>query len=365
VTVPLLPSSELSHVFAADAGSFHGITAESLHEPVASASVGIWRVRLGDQSAVLKVVEHSSEGHANWRSGDDVHHWYYWRREIDAYESGLLASLPTEFRAPECHLVAPGPDGSVALWLEDMGRRSATRWSVGAHNVAARHFGIMQGASVVGDRLPDQVWLSRRWLHDYLAQRDGDLQLLDDPLAWRHPLVATAFPVPPVEQAKAMRRNQSLFLDALERLPRTLSHLDLHPANLFGDEHGMTVAIDWSFVGLGAIGEDAGNLVADAVLDFHVDPADIDDLYQAVAAGYEEGLRDAGWDGPSAAVRLGLAATMAAKYAWILPALLRAAAEGRDQLNRRPIEEAVDAWAPAIDFLLGRADEARELAHAS
>ena len=45
------------------------------------------------------------------------------------------------------------------------------------------------------------------------------------------------------------------------------------PANLFADGDDCTVAVDWSFVGIGAIGEDAGNLVADAVLDFHVDPA--------------------------------------------------------------------------------------------
>jgi hypothetical protein len=360
VAEPLVPVEELVEVFGAGADGLGGIVVERLSEPVASASLGIWRVRLGERSAVVKVIAHSDAGHVNWRSGDDVDHWYYWRREVDAYESGLLASLTKEFRAPDCFLIARRPDGSVALWIEDLAERSATRWGLERYEVAARHLGTMQGAFVVEVRLPDQAWLSRGWLSSYLTQRDGDLQFLDHAAAWRQPLVAAAFPRPPIERAWAMRRDQPRFLDALERLPRTLCHLDLHPANLFDDD-GTTVAIDWSFVGIGAIGEDAGNLVADAVLDFHVDAARIDELYTSVATGYEQGLRDGGWDGPSASVRLGLAATIAAKYAWILPALLRAVADGRELLNRRPIEEAIRSWAPTVDFLLDRADEARDL----
>jgi hypothetical protein len=57
-----------------------------------------------------------------------------------------------------------------------------------------------------------------------------------------------------------------------------------------------------------------------------------------------------------------VSATIAAKYAWILPAMSRGAAEHRELLNRRPIEETFRHWAPAIPFLLDRADEARELA---
>ena len=59
-----------------------------------------------------------------------------------------------------------------------------------------------------------------------------------------------------------------------------------------------------------------------------------------------------------------MAATIAAKYAWILPAILRAAVEHRDQLNGRPFDEAMQWWAPTVQFLLDRADEARDLAAA-
>ena len=89
-----------------------------------SASSGIWRVRAGDRSAILKLVAHSTEGHVNWISGEEPSHWFYWRREVLAYESGLLATLPGDLRAPVCHLVAERDDGSVALWLEDLRRPS-------------------------------------------------------------------------------------------------------------------------------------------------------------------------------------------------------------------------------------------------
>jgi len=56
-----------------------------------------------------------------------------------------------------------------------------------------------------------------------------------------------------------------------------------------------------------------------------------------------------------------MATTMVAKYAWIAPAILRAATEGRELLNRRPIADAVAAWAPAVHFLLVRAEEAEAL----
>ena len=109
------------------------------------------------------------------------------------------------------------------------------------------------------------------------------------------------------------------------------------------------------------MGEDAGNLVPDSVLDFHVDPHHIDDLYELVARGYEAGLHDAGWEGPTALVRAGMASTIAAKYAWIAPAILRAATENRPTLNRRPITDTLRWWVPTVRFLFDRADEAREL----
>ena len=347
---------------------------QEIHDPIPSATIGIWRVRGAGWSVVLKVVGRGPGRHPNWRAGAGVDHWYYWRREADAYESGLLSSLTGGLRAPACYLVAERADGSVALWLEDLAPLSpATGWAPERYRMAARHLGRAQGAFASGTQpLPDAPWLSRNWLRAYLHPRDVDMGLLEESRAWDTELARRWLPAELGPALAALRASQEEFLGALDATPRTLCHLDLHPANLFGDPApaGMgagdaTVLIDWSFVGIGATGEDAGNLVPDAVLDFHVGPGDIDGLYQAVAAGYLAGLRDAGWDGPPELVELAMRAAIAAKYAWIAPAMLRAALEGRETLNRRPVAESFAAWAPVVRFLLRCGAEARRLLAAS
>lgn len=357
-----VPADEMKAVFGDS--SVGSMVIEPLpHAAVASATAGLWRIRMADRSAVVKLLAHAPDGGSpNWRSGDDEAHWYYWRREADAYRSGLLDGLGGGLRAPRCDLVSDREDGAVALWLEDLQGAPASSWSVDRYHLAARHVGQAQGEFITGRPLPDEPWLSRRWLRSYLDQPLRRLTVPTDPAMWRHPLLADWFPDPPIEALRTMRAGRPHFLAVLDRMPATLCHFDFHPANLFDGGHGTTAAIDWSFVGIGALGEDAGNLVPDAVLDFHVGPEELAALYDAVADGYTAGLRDAGWTGSDATVRLAMAATMAAKYAWIGPALARAAIDGRELLNGRPIAEALSWWAPTVTFLVERAREARELA---
>jgi hypothetical protein len=356
-----VPAEELAAVFGdADAGP---MTVEPLpHAAVASATAGLWRIRVADRSAVVKVLANAPDGGSpNWRSGEDEAHWYYWRREAEAYRSGLLAGLGGGLRAPRCDLVADRGERAVALWLEDLRGDPASAWSIDHYRRAARHLGQAQGEFVAGRPLPDAPWLSRRWLRSYLDQPLRRLAVPTDRSSWRRPLLADWFPEPPIDALEAMRVDSGRFLAVLDAMPATLCHFDFHPANLFDGGHDTTAAIDWSFVGIGALGEDAGNLVPDAVLDFHVGPGELGALYDAVADGYTSGLRDAGWPGSAATVRLAMSATMAAKYAWIGPALAHAAIDGRELLNGRPIAEALGWWAPTVGFLLDRADEAREL----
>jgi len=272
-----------------------------------------------------------------------------------------VLSFDGGLRAPRCYLTAERPGRRVALWLEDLaGAIPAPRWSLARYRHAAFDLGRAQGAFATTRTRPDAPWLSRHWLRAYLSQRDGDMGLLEDPAAWDTGLARRWLDPALGPAVVALRAGQEAYLGALDATARTLCHLDLHPANLFADGED-TVLIDWSFLGTGALGEDAGNLIADAVLDFHVAPGAIDVLWASVSGGYLDGLRAAGWDGPAEGLDLALRASIAAKYAWIAPAMLRAAVEGRHTLNRRPIHETFAAWSPVVPFLVRCGREADAL----
>ena len=41
---------------------------------------------------VRKLVRHSDQGSVHWLTGDDPEHWYFWRREVLAYDTGAPAA---------------------------------------------------------------------------------------------------------------------------------------------------------------------------------------------------------------------------------------------------------------------------------
>ena len=358
---PDLPPGELDVVFGRGRPDRADFAVGRVYEPVASASLGIWRIGAGDRTAVLKLVAHAEGTNPHWRSGEDPSHWYYWRREALAYESGLLSSLGPALRAPATLRVADRTDGSVALWLEDLSGPRGTDWGVDRHARAAHHLGRMQGAFLDAPEVFAPAWMSRGWLRDYLSGRDGDIALAADRDVWDLALLRHHLPDPPVAAVQDAWAAVPALLAALDGVPRTLCHHDFHSANLFEDGDDTTAVVDWAFVGDGAIGEDAATLVADAVLDFFIEPALAGALYEAVVDEYGAGLRASGWRGDGALVRGAVAGCIAAKYAWIAPAMVRAVHEERPLLNRRPIDDALAVWAPAVQFILARTDEARRL----
>jgi Phosphotransferase enzyme family len=255
---------------------------------VAAATAGVWLVRRSGDEAVLKLVHEGSAGHVHWPATADPEHPYYWRREVSVYASGLPGRLPG-VRSPACRDIFERADGSVAVWLEVL--KKPVR-SIEAHGRATRRLGRMQGALAAAP--PRERWLSRRWLRAYL-----DLRLeLTGPRS--------------VEREAALR--------ALEAGPQTFCHLDFYSANLF-DDADEAILVDWAYCGIGALGEDPGNLVVDAILDGFVDPRHAADFERAVWDGYRAGLADAGWTGDEQAVRFAFVATPWLKYQWLRPAL--------------------------------------------
>ena len=89
--------------------------------------------------------------------------------------------------------------------------------------------------------------------------------------------------------------NRDVLLDTMERLPRTRSHLDVWVSNEFRRTDGRVVLVDWAFFGDGAVGEDIGNHVPDAVFDLFWPAERLHELEVACYDAYLEGLLAGGW----------------------------------------------------------------------
>ncbi len=304
--------------------------AERLGAGVAGATAALWRVRGEGWSAIAKTVTHSERGSEHWRTSGDELDPMYWRREALAYCTGFLERVLDEehtgLRAPRCLLCTEHDDGSVTTWIEDVLGLPGAQWPLLGYAAVSRAFGRMQGRLAAEGSVPDEPWLSRDWLRAYVERRDRHGAVLVDDARWRDvPAV--------VRDAVALRddflrawRERNALLDSLDRVPRTLCHLDLHPDNLFGatrrDGGGRVVLIDWAYAGIGALGEDVGNLIPDAQLDFHVAPGDGPALAELCVGAYLFGLRERGWDGDERLVRFAIAASAIVKYTWMLSHLL-------------------------------------------
>lgn len=353
-----LPDAEVEPALAAAGVAVTDTTgwaADPLVETsVVSATAGIWRVHAEGWSVAVKRLQLSDSGNDRWRAGADPGHWFYWRREALAYDSGVLGLWTGGIRPPSCYGVFDRDDGTVDIWLEDVSGSSARDWDTDRFAEAARQLGVAQGAVAhVGP--PAEPWFSRNWLRQYLEIRGNDGDILWDDSAWDHPIVRANMPRENAGRARALWNGLSGYLHRVEALPRTLCHFDLHPDNLY-DVGNETVLIDWAFVGIGGLGEDIGALVPDCVTDFHFPPSELPDLFELMTHNYANGLRSAGIKITDDEVRRMVAVAVIAKYAWIIPALLETATSGRATMNGRPVPEAAGYWGATGQFILDLAD---------
>ena len=254
-------------------------------------------------SLVLKVMRSPSgvtlPNGRTFPAGYGVHpsHDQYWRREIHAYRSALLQSLPVGLAAPRCIAIEEDPSGFLWLWLEEVADDFAARgerWPLSRYGLAARHFGLLNGAYLDAARsLPGDDWLSRGWFRQWVTRRplteDFRARLIA-PSTWEHPMVQLISPKSLGERMLRSEERIAAILDAVDRLPSTLSHLDAYSRNLLsrrtpgGDEE--TVAIDWAFLGIATVGVESGQLVAATALFRDVSAGDLRLLDQNVFEGY-------------------------------------------------------------------------------
>lgn len=216
-------------------------TVDDLRGKSFASTVGVWRVRSAGRSLVLKHLALGAGSSRTWPSEPELESQYYWRREVDVYASGLGGELP--FRLPQCTTFERA-DGTVALWLEDVG--DPEPWPDAEIAGVARRLAAMP---VVAS---PPAWFAGDFFKRYLELRadrfDPDLPY------WR-------------------RRAE--IVERIEAGPRVLVHNDFHPGNIFRP-NGELVVIDWAFCGLGVPGSDAGILAGDLLFDgfFAVEEAD-------------------------------------------------------------------------------------------
>jgi hypothetical protein len=356
-----MPETALLDTEARDVLGTGRTAAEPLvHNPWNGVTAGVWRVRAGDRTAVLKVLTRTKETDGHWAASDNPRHWNYWRREAHVYESGLAQVWqPYGIRAPRLLASVERPDGDVALWLEDVPGEPGTSWPLARHIEHARRLGVAQGAA----RPPDEPWLSRRFLRDYIGGKNLGQDLLDDDEAWRQPLVRDHFPAGLRRDMVRLHHDRDWFLDVMESLPRAFGHLDQWPANVRA--HGPhSVLFDWAFAGDGALGEDLGNYLPDSVFDLFVSADRLPEYAVAAYEAYLHGLRESGWRGDEHLVRLAVCAS-AVKYDWLTAGMLaRADAEQLDYGGHRTVSAGLRyrERGSVLAFLAGWADEARALA---
>lgn len=242
--------------------------------------------------------------------------WGLWEREAFAYRSGLLGDLPGGIRAPRCLRVSLDPAGGIWLWLEDVAERRGPCWSLARYADAAAALGAFNAAYLETRRPPSYAWLSRGWLRDYVEAASPVFARLREDLA--HPLVRRLYPGDSADRLLDWWEKREPLLDWLDAQPQVLCHLDANRRNLLDGgsaERAQTVAVDWAFVGRGAVGQELAALVVGSVLLYEAEIRALVDLEATAVEAYVRGLRLGGWRGDERDVLFAYAATAALRYA--------------------------------------------------
>lgn len=320
-------------------------------------------------SLILKITRPPRDAAAAG-AGEEMSVFNYWKREALVYQSGVLDALPGGLAAPRCFGVEEQPDGLLWLWLEDIQESISGRWLPSQYVAAARHLGAFNAAYLIDHALPSFSWLATGWLRSWVAQFSPLVGLLNAESTWQNPFVRAAFPVPVAEELQRLWVEREQFLEALDRLPQTLCHFDAWRTNLFArvspEGQEQTVAIDWAFAGIGAIGEEINPLVWASLSFFEIELEEARALDALIFDGYVAGLREAGWQGDVRQARFGYVASAALRYGIpVLWGLADALDDSRhaavEELFGRPMEEVLRRHADRTYLLLDLAEEARGL----
>src|SRR3954451_5592806 len=325
------------------------------HLRIHSVTGGVYRVSGEGFSLVVKVVRHGTGATRDGLWGADAEETgrNYWKREWLAFDSGLLASLPGRLRAPHCLLTTQHGDDDCWVWMEDVRGRHHRDLQLEDYGVIAEALGTTQGAYAAGAaRLPSDTWLSRSWLRGWVHTCAGLVDALRDDDRWADDRLRGLRELRP--RVLALWDDRETLLSVSEGAPATLTHWDIWPSNLYVAATNDCVAIDWSQVGIGAVGQDLDQLTLDTVW-MQVRPDEpVERLERLVLDGYQRGLHESGLDVSAGELRHWYAASAAVRYAWMAggqadilsdPDLLH----GQEQRFGRPYDDVLVAKTRVIE----------------
>jgi hypothetical protein len=279
--------------------------------------LGVWRMEGramvdGEPKACSIVLK----GWNRQETDDPPSAWNWPYREMELYRSGMLEDLPGGIRAPRYFGDLERDDGSVWLWLEDITDGVQAPWPIGRYETIARQLGQFNGAWIVDQPPPNTPFLSRNWLRGWVDCSTPAFHALmaDADLARK----AVAYPPGVLDAYRRLWPQRQARYEEMAVLPQTFCHLDAFSRNIFVRQRACepddTVLIDWSFAGIGAIGEDLVPLVGASVGFLDAAGSDIEEMAEAAIEGYIAGLGDAGWHGDPAVVRRVFQVVMALRY---------------------------------------------------
>jgi len=286
---------------------------------------------------------------------------WYWKRELLVAQSGLTERLPGPVKAPRFYQAGESPDDTW-LWMEHIHDARPSRWSLDTHTFAARELGRWNGALVLAGPPPDEPWLARQhyrtWLNWVNVDKDWQFSLLQKHVS-----------------AELRARwdkfwdERETFFQVLEAMPQVFFHADAQRRNLAirpgSGQADELVAMDWALCGLAPLGAEMGQVMLGNIILVEWSSA-TRELDVAAFSAYIAGLREAGWQGEAAEVRLAYTAWLSIMAALAMPFGISAVCtpEARDdslRAFRLAEEELFWHFFAGMIYALDCADEARAL----
>jgi hypothetical protein len=286
--LPEISENDLAAVVESISGG--ELSGEWAIEPLASdhstATLGIYRIsgsalsrtqKSVDWSTVLKIVDPEKDS-----SG---------QREYLMANSAYLHSLRRGVRPAICYAATEHTCSERWIWMEDLSKAVQPPWSDSTFLDVARDVGKFNGQSSLTP--PTEEWettgIAAAMETLGIAQRIANFETTASDA-----FVSMMFGQSGTGAIQNVLSKYSQVVDGLAGITQIVAHGDMHAGNMFpivsNGAHEETVAIDWAFGGMAALGEDAGNLIAAPFRRNAIDMARLDELGQQVFDQYLEAL---------------------------------------------------------------------------